>query len=89
MSGTILQQTSPSLTGAGVFQVTALEPSASVAESQVGVFSASGGTFSMSSDQNTGGTVTPVPLVGTGTYAVGSTPGRVTLNSATGSGFQN
>ena len=89
VSGTILQQTSPSLTGAGVFQVTALEPSASVAESQVGVFSASGGTFSMSSDQNTGGTVTPVPLVGTGTYAVGSTPGRVTLTLVTGSGFQN
>ena len=88
VSGTILQQTGPNLTGPGVFEVTALSPSGS-AESQVGVFTASGGGFSMSSDQNAGGTVTSVPLVGTGTYATGTTPGRVTLTLGSGSGFQN
>jgi hypothetical protein len=89
ISGTILAQSSVSLTGPGVFEVTALEPSGSVAESQVGIFNASGGSFSMTSDQNTGGVVTSVPLVGTGSYAFGSTPGRVTLTLLTGSGFQN
>jgi len=88
VSGTILQQTGPNLTGPGVFEVTALSTSGS-AESQVGVFNASGGGFSMSSDENAGGTVTSVPLVGTGTYATGTTPGRITLTLGSGSGFQN
>jgi len=89
VSGTILQQNSVSLTGPGVFEVTALDPTGSVAESQIGIFNANNLGFSMTSDQNTGGAVTSEPLVGTGTYAFGSTPGRVTLTLQTGSGFQN
>jgi hypothetical protein len=89
VSGSIMQQSSVSLTGPGVFQVTALDPSGSVAESQVGIFNGSGGSFSMTSDQNTGGTLTPQPLVGTGTYALDTTSGRTTLNLLTGAGFQN
>lgn len=84
VSGTILQQSSPSLTGPGVFEVTALDPSGPVAESQVGIFNASGGNFSLTSDQNSGGTLTSP--AGTGTYNV-ATNGRVTF--PTGSGFQN
>jgi hypothetical protein len=92
VSGTILQQIpgsfqSGNLVGTGVFEVTALE--GSTAESQVGLFASSaGGGFSMTSDQNNGGTATPQPLVGTGTYVVAPN-GRTTLTLVSGSCFQN
>ncbi len=94
VSGTMLQQstnsfTSGNLLGAGVFEVTALD--ASMAESQVGLFTGDGsGTFSLTSDQNTAGTLTS-PCSGAGqgcapgAYALVPS-GRVTL---TDSGFQN
>jgi hypothetical protein len=94
VSGTILQQTpssyqSGNLVGTGVFEVTALE--GSTAESQVGLFvSSAGGSFNLTSDQNTNGVLTS-PCSGTGqscapgTYSVAPN-GRVTL---TDSGFQN
>ena len=94
VSGTILQQTSVSLAaGSSVFEVNALDPSGSVAESQVGIFNASGGTnagtFTLTSDQNTGGTLTSPcsgnGSCGQGSYSVG-TNGRLTLMD---SGFQN
>ena len=50
VSGTILQQSTngsfsdSNLTGPGVFEVTALGPTGPTAQSQVGVFDASGGT---------------------------------------------
>jgi hypothetical protein len=87
VSGTILQQTSGSdFTLPSVFELTALE--ASAAESQVGLFNGnSGGGFSLTSDQNTAGTLTTP--AGSGTYSVG-TNGRVFLTPGlTGSGFQN
>jgi len=92
VSGTILQQTTSSfgpgnLNGTGVFEVTALN--AATAESQVGLFAGNGGgSFSLTSDQNSGGTLTSP--AGTGTYSVASgapANGRVTFPS--GSGFQN
>jgi len=93
VSGTILAQSSATLaSGSSVVEVNAL--SGSVSESQIGIFDASGGTnsgtFTLTSDQNTGSTLTS-PCSGNGqscspgTYAVG-TNGRVTL---TDSGFQN
>jgi hypothetical protein len=81
VSGAILQQSSVSFNAPSVFEVTGLE--ASTAESQVGQFNAVNGTFSLTSDQNSGGTLTSP--AGSGTYSV-ATNGRVTL---TGSGFQN
>jgi hypothetical protein len=98
VSGMILQQSSngpftiSNLNGPGVFEVTALDPAGSTAQSQMGVFDASGGNgqFNLTSDQNTGGTLTS-PCSGTltqcalGTDTV-SPNGRVTL---TDSGFQN
>jgi hypothetical protein len=81
VSGSMLQQTSGSgFNATSVFELTAVD--ASTAESQVGVFQAVSGSFSLTSDQNTGGTVTSP--VGSGTYSIAN--GRVTL---TGSGFQN
>jgi len=98
VSGTILQQSANgsfsngNLNAPGVFEVTALDPTGPTAQSQVGVFNASGGNgqFNLTSDENNGGTLTS-PCSGTptqcapGTDAVAAA-GRVTL---TDSGFQN
>ena len=43
----------------------------------------------MTSDQNSGGTLTSEPLVGTGSYSIDPATGRVTLTLLSGSGFQN
>jgi Putative Ig domain len=83
VSGTVLQQSTFSLVGLGVFEVTGL--SGTTAESQVGQFSATNGSFSLTSDQNSGGTLTT--LQGTGAYTVDTTSGRVAFTN--GSGFQN
>jgi Putative Ig domain len=83
VSGAILQQVSGSdFTATGVFEVTGLDASGPTAESQVGLFEAITGAFSMTSDQNTGGTLTSPS--GSGTYSIAN--GRVAL---TGTGFQN
>ena len=83
VSGTMLQQTSNgNLAGNSIFEVAGLE--STTPESQIGQFMGSGGSFGLTSDQNTGGTLTSPS--GTGTYSVG-TNGRVTF--PTGSGFQN
>ena len=92
VSGTILQQscsgcfTNSSFSAPSVFEITALN--ASQAESQVGVFNGISGGFNLTSDQNSGGTVTQPS--GSGTYNV-ATNGRVSVtpNASTGSGFQN
>jgi hypothetical protein len=84
VSGTVLQQSTFSLAGLTVFEVTGL--SGSTAESQVGQFNAATGSFSLTSDQNSGGTLTT--LQGTGTYTVDTTSGRVAFTPG-GSGFQN
>jgi Putative Ig domain len=89
VSGTILQQSSVSIAaGLSVFEIGAFDPSGPTAESQVGIFNASGGTnggtFSLTSDQNSGGTLTSPS--GTGTYSIDPNTGRV---SVAGSGFQN
>jgi len=90
VSGTILQQSSVNLTGPSVFEVTALDPTGSVAQSQVGIFSPSagtnGGTFTLTSDQNSGGTLTSP--AGSGSYAIDPTSGRVSFLTGS-SGFQN
>ncbi len=94
VSGTILQQSNNgsfndgSFNGPSVFEVTALD--ASTPESQVGVFNASGGSLNLTSDQNSGGTLTSPcsgspTQCGPGSYSVASN-GRVTLAE---SGFQN
>ena len=84
VSGTILQQSTLSFSGPSVFEVTGLDGSS--AESQIGQFfgspGATSGTFSLTSDQNTGGALTSP--AGTGGYSIVN--GRVTLS---GSGFQN
>ena len=84
VSGTIL----PSITsfnGTSVFEVTGVD--ASTAESQVGLFEGdtigTGGTFTLTSDQNFGGVLTSP--TGSGTYTIANN-GRVALF---GSGFQN
>ncbi|MGA8736629.1 MAG: Ig domain-containing protein [Terriglobales bacterium] len=89
VSGTILQQSANgsfgdgNLNAATVFELTALESASP--QSQVGLFAGTGGgAFSLTSDQNSGGTLTSP--AGTGTYSV-ATNGRVTF--PTGSGFQN
>ena len=95
VSGSMLQQASNgsfsdgSFNAPSVFEVNGLDPSGSNAQGQVGIFNASSGTFSLTSDQNTAGVLTS-PCSGTqncspGTYSVASN-GRVTL---TDSGFQN
>jgi hypothetical protein len=91
VSGSIMQQansgfTAASLNGTSVFEITGLD--ASMSESQVGLFTGNGaGGFSLSSDQNSGGTLAQPS--GTGGYSV-ATNGRVSVTpSATGSGFQN
>jgi large repetitive protein len=89
-SGTVLQQSCSGCfsaasfnTPGGVFELTALD--SSTTESQVGLFSGSGGgSFTLFSDQNTAGALTSPS--GTGTYSVAPN-GRMTL--PTGSGFQN
>jgi hypothetical protein len=87
VGGTILQQScsacfsSGSFNNPSVFEVTGLD--ASTAQGQVGQFYGVGGSFSLTSDQNSGGTLTT--LQGTGSYTVAPN-GRVTLS---GSGFQN
>lgn len=84
VSGSILQQTSGSdFNASSVFEVTGLNASGPTAESQVGLFEAISGNFNLTSDQNSGGTLTS-PLTGSGTYSIAN--GRVTL---TGTGFQN
>jgi hypothetical protein len=89
VSGTILQQTSGSdFSAPSVFEVTGLS-SGTQAESQIGLFSGIGGSFSMTSDQNSGGTLTSEPLIGSGSYGVDPATGRVTLTLLSGSGFQN
>jgi hypothetical protein len=81
VSGTMLQQTSNgNLSGNSIFELAGLD--GTTTESQIGQFMASGGSFSLTSDQNTAGTLTSPS--GTGGYTVVS--GRVTLS---GSGFQN
>jgi hypothetical protein len=92
VSGTILQQTtsafqSGNLTANGVFEVTAIN--GPTAESQVGLFAGNGGGgFSLTSDQNSGGTLTSP--AGTGGYVVtGGTPGNGRVTFPSGSGFQN
>jgi hypothetical protein len=89
VAGAALQQTTPgsfsnsSLDGAGVFETTALE-APSTSQAQVGVFTTAGsGTSTLSSDVNTGGTLSSGSS-NNGTYSV-SASGRVTL---TNSGFQ-
>jgi hypothetical protein len=82
VSGSMMQQSTFSLTAPGVFELTALD--GSTVESQVGLFAGTGGSFSLTSDQNSGGTLTSP--AGTGTYSI-ATNGRVTF--PTGSGFQN
>lgn len=83
VSGTMLQQTSNgALAGNSVFEVAGLE--GTTTESQIGQLIGSGGSFSLTSDQNTASTLTSPS--GTGTYSIGSN-GRVTF--PTGSGFQN
>lgn len=92
VSGTILLQSNSgsfSFSGPSVFEVTALN--ASTPESQVGIFNASSGILNLTSDQNSGGTLTSLcsgtpTQCGPGTYSIGPTNGRVTL---TDSGFQN
>jgi hypothetical protein len=85
VSGTMLQQTASSgFAGNSVFELAALE--GSTTESQIGQFMGSGGTFSVTSDQNTASTLTSPS--GTGTYSIG-TNGRVMLATTTSSGFQN
>ena len=83
-SGTALGQSSVSLAATAVFEVTGLDPSGSMAQSQVGLLSPNGGAFSLTSDQNSGGTLTSP--TGSGSYTVDATTGRVAL---TGTGFQN
>jgi hypothetical protein len=86
VSGTILGQTSnSSFNSTGVFEVTGLNASGPTAESQIGLFQAANGGFTLTSDQNAGGMLTSP--TGSGSYAIDPN-GRVTL-SATGSGFQN
>jgi len=89
VSGTILGQTSgASFTGPGVFELTALNPSGPTAESQVGLFAGVGvsGGFNLTSDQNSGGTLTQSS--GSGNYTI--TNGRVAVTpGSSGSGFQN
>jgi len=83
VSGTILgQTTSTDFSASSVFEVTGLNPSGSVAESQVGLFEASTGSFNLTSDQNNGGTLTQPS--GSGGYGISN--GRAALS---GSGFQN
>ncbi len=88
VSGPALQQSTPgsfgqgSLNGVGVFETTALD-TPSTSQAQVGLFTTAGsGSSTLSSDLNTGGTLTSGS--GNGTYSVATT-GRVTLSS---SGFQ-
>jgi len=90
VSGTMLQQSTPgsfgngSLNGVGVFETSALD-STSTSQAQIGFFEAGGaGTMTLSSDLNTGGTLSSASSGTTPTYTVDST-GRVTL---TESGFQ-
>jgi hypothetical protein len=81
VSGTILPSGSD-FNPTSVFELTGLDASGPTAESQVGLFEASSGNFTLTSDQNSGGTVTSTS--GSGTYSIAN--GRVTL---TGTGFQN
>jgi hypothetical protein len=88
VSGAILTQTTTSsFTSASVFELTALNPSGPTAESQVGLFAGISGGFNLTSDQNTGGTLTQPS--GSGTYII--TNGRVAVTPTTNgsSGFQN
>jgi len=87
VSGMILQQTSSSdFTSASVFEVTALNGSS--AQSQVGQFLAVTGNFTLTSDENLGGTLSQPS--GMGGYTIAQLNGRVTVTSSpTGTGFQN
>jgi hypothetical protein len=91
LSGSILQQAntafnSTSLNGPDVFEVTALDTSSGspVGQAQAGLLNSSGGATSLTSDQNSGGTLTTLTS-SSGTYTV-TQDGRVTLVN---SGFQN
>jgi hypothetical protein len=83
VSGQMLQQAGPfsasSLSGNSVLQTNAIDTSgAPVTQSQVGVFSGSGGgNFTVNTDENTGGN--PSQPSCTGTYNVDASTGRTTL----------
>jgi len=87
VSGTALGQSSVSLDATAVFEVTGLDPTGSVAQGQVGLFNATAGaTYTLTSDQNSGGTLTAPS--GSGGYTVDSTTGRVGFTGGS-TGFQN
>jgi hypothetical protein len=91
VSGLMLQQSSGlgtgSLSGYGVFQVTALETGTAIVEDQVGLVDATGpGALTVTSDRNSGGMLSS-PSSNTGTYTVDASTGRVVV--ASNSGFQN
>lgn len=83
VSGSMLQQAGPfsasSLSGNSVLQTNAIDTSGGpVTQSQVGVFSGSGGgNFTVNTDENTGGN--PSQPSCTGTYSVDTSTGRTTL----------
>ena len=83
VSGSILNQAGNSdFSGGSAFEVTGLDQSASTAESQIGQFEGIAGTYTLLSDQNSGGVLTSPS--GSGYYSISN--GRATL---TGTGFQN
>ncbi len=98
MTGQALQQSASlsnaSLSGNSVIELQGLDTSGSspVSDIQAGIINASGtGTFSLSMDENDGGTFdggTGTPQSISGDYSVG-TNGRVTLSNITGGGGGN
>ncbi len=68
-----------SLSGASVAEINGVNPNGGspVADAQLGIFTASSGSASVSLDENRGGTIIP-PQISSGTYTVASN-GRVTL----------
>lgn len=82
VSGSILQQSgSLALNGNSVFETTALDTSGSpsTAVSLVGLFTTNGSTtLTVSADENTAGSLTPISSIGT--YAVSN--GRATINGS-------
>jgi putative Ig domain-containing protein len=75
VSGSMLQQSGPALNGTGVLETSAI--SGGLTQSQVGAFTGNGGNFTVSTDENTGSTLSQ-PLC-SGTYSSIGSNGRTTL----------
>ena len=81
VSGSMVAQSGPALSGTSVFETTAFAPSGPTAIGQVGLLVASSGSLTMSSNENSAGTMSQ-PSSSLGASYVVASNGRTTLSGS-------